>query len=61
MFNEVHSTTQRTLRVETTLWSASFNTIWNDFSYPEIKVDINTDDLQKSRSRDLAPRHGGYG
>lgn len=38
------------LGLETTLWSASFNTIWNDFSYPEITVDINTiriiDDLQ---------------
>lgn len=49
MFNEVH-TQQRTLGFETTLWSASFNNIWNDFSYPEITVDINTiriiDDLQ---------------
>ena len=43
-------TQQRTLGFETTLWSASFNNIWNDFSYPEITVDINTirsiDDLQ---------------
>ena len=33
---------QRTLGFETTLWSASFNTIWNDFEYPKITVEINT-------------------
>ena len=41
-YSQVTRAQQRTLGFETTLWSASFNTIWNDFEYPKIAVDINT-------------------
>lgn len=49
-YMQVTRAQRRTLGFDTTMWSASFNTIWNAFGYPKIEVDIHTmrfiDDLR---------------